>query len=239
MAKRPPEPEPAEAGLSRILELLSFLAVVVTFPVSLFFTLKTTKEYERVVIFRLGRSLGRARGPGLYFVLPCLDRCSVVDLRTRTHSVPRQEVYTLDGVTVHVSAVLTYRVVEARLAVTAVEDCHASTKLLATTVLRSEVGRRNLAVLLADRVGLAADIKEQFSETTPAWGVQVERLELRDLGIDPGLQRCMAVESTTYRQFQAASVNAAAEAKAGVALRAAGEELGGGGRQLRALTFSK
>merc|ERR1711974_340131 len=118
--------------------------VVFTFPVSLFFTLKTTKEYERVVIFRLGRSLGRARGPGLYFVLPCLDRCSVVDLRTRTHSVPRQEVYTLDGVTVHVSAVLTYRVVEARLAVTAVEDCHASTKLLATTVLRSEVGRRNL-----------------------------------------------------------------------------------------------
>merc|ERR1712181_166979 len=133
----------------------------------------TTKEYERVVIFRLGRSLGRARGPGLYFVLPCLDRCSVVDLRTRTHSVPSQEVYTLDGVTVHVSAVLTYRVVEARLAVTAVEDCHASTKLLATTVVRSEVGRRNLAVLLADRVGLAADIKEQFSETTPAWGVRV------------------------------------------------------------------
>jgi len=129
MAKRPPEPEPAEAGLSRILELLSFLVVVVTFPISLFFTLKTTKEYERVVIFRLGRSLGRARGPGLYFVLPCLDRCSVVDLRTRTHSVPRQEVYTLDGVTVHVSAVLTYRVVEARLAVTAVENCHASTKV--------------------------------------------------------------------------------------------------------------
>ena len=69
-------------------------------------------------------------------MLPCLDRCAVVDLRTRTHLVARQEVYTLDGVTVHVSAVLTYRVVEARLAVTAVEDCHASTQLLATTVLR-------------------------------------------------------------------------------------------------------
>ena len=102
-------------------------------------------------------------------MLPCLDRCAVVDLRTRTHLVPRQEVYTLDGVTVHVSAVLTYRVVEARLAVTAVEDCHASTQLLATTVLRwpscayppsrSEVSRRNLNILLADTVGLARDVK--------------------------------------------------------------------------------
>jgi len=103
MARREPEPDPTEEGLSRFLEILSFILVLLTFPFSLCFTLKTTKEYERVVIFRLGRSLGRARGPGLYFHLPCLDRCSVVDMRTRTYTVPKQEVYTLDGVTVHVS----------------------------------------------------------------------------------------------------------------------------------------
>jgi len=125
-----------------------------------------------------------------------------------------------------VSGVLNYRVVEARLAVTAVEDCHASTQLLASTVLRSEVGRRSLAVLLSDRPGLSGDIKEQFSETTPAWGVLVERLELRDLGIDPGLQRCLAVESTTYREIRAASIRAEAEAETSLALREASSVLG-------------
>merc|ERR1712135_150265 len=120
--------------------------ICITFPFSLFVTVKQVQEYERAVIFRLGRvKKGGAVGPGLFFIIPCMDSIQVVDLRTVTFDVPPQEILTKDSVTVAVDAVVYYKVANPTMSVTNVENANQSTKLLAATTLRTILGTKNLA----------------------------------------------------------------------------------------------
>ncbi|GFQ64011.1 stomatin-2 [Trichonephila clavata] len=135
-----------------ILTILSMIIAVATFPLSIFFCIKVVQEYERAVIFRLGRLLhGGSKGPGIFFILPCIENYTKVDLRTLTFDVPPQEVLTKDSVTVSVDAVVYYRVHNATVSVANVENAHHSTRLLAQTTLRNMLGTHNLHEILADR----------------------------------------------------------------------------------------
>lgn len=131
-----------------------------TLPFSLFVTLKVVQEYERAVIFRLGRLLeGGARGPGIFFILPCVENYTKVDLRTLTFDVPPQEVLTKDSVTVSVDAVVYYRIQNATISVTNVENAHHSTRLLAQTTLRNMLGTHNLHEILSDRDSISITMR--------------------------------------------------------------------------------
>lgn len=147
--------EPSEGGQSFfgfVLRVFSIIVFTVTFPFSLFVTLKVVQEYERAVIFRLGRLLhGGARGPGIFFILPCIENYTKVDLRTLTFDVPPQEVLTKDSVTVSVDAVVYYRIQNATVSVANVENAHHSTRLLAQTTLRNMLGTHHLHEILSDR----------------------------------------------------------------------------------------
>ncbi|XP_063621371.1 stomatin-4-like isoform X5 [Cydia splendana] len=173
-------PNPEAVGcVERFATFMSLLLVIITFPFSLFECFKVVQEFERAVIFRLGRlRKGGARGPGLFFVLPCIDTYRKVDLRTVSFDVPPQEVLTRDSVTVAVDAVVYYRIKEPLNAVVKVADYSASTRLLAATTLRNVLGMRDLAQLLSDREAISHMMQANLDEATDPWGVEVERVEI-------------------------------------------------------------
>ncbi|RUS78145.1 hypothetical protein EGW08_014093, partial [Elysia chlorotica] len=140
---------------------------------------QVVQEYERAVIFRLGRLLsGGAKGPGLFFIIPCMDSYTKVDLRTVSFDVPPQEVLTRDSVTVAVDAVVYYRVQNATMSITNVEDANRSTRLLAATTLRNVLGTKNLSEILSDRENISHVMQSALDEATDPWGVKVERVEV-------------------------------------------------------------
>ncbi|XP_029392246.1 erythrocyte band 7 integral membrane protein isoform X2 [Mus pahari] len=135
-----------------ILVAASFFFVVITFPISVWICIKIVKEYERVIIFRLGRILqGGAKGPGLFFILPCTDSLIKVDMRTISFDIPPQEVLTKDSVTISVDGVVYYRVQNATLAVANITNADSATRLLAQTTLRNALGTKNLSQILSDK----------------------------------------------------------------------------------------
>lgn len=139
------------------LMILSYIIMLATFPISICFCIKVVQEYERAVIFRLGRLIGGgAKGPGIFFVMPCIESYTKVDLRTVSFNVPPQEILTKDSVTVSVDAVVYYRISQATISVANVENCHHSTRLLAQTTLRNMLGMKNLSDILADREHIAS-----------------------------------------------------------------------------------
>lgn len=136
-------------------------------------------EYERAVIFRLGRlRSGGARGPGIFFIIPCIDDYCKVDLRTVSFDVPPQEVLTKDSVTVSVDAVVYYRISDPLNAVIQVENYSHSTRLLAATTLRNVLGTRNLSEVLTEREAISHTMQATLDEATDPWGVKVERVEM-------------------------------------------------------------
>ncbi|XP_037528472.1 band 7 protein AGAP004871 isoform X4 [Rhipicephalus sanguineus] len=219
--------ESAETGLGLcgwILTVLSFVIVVVTFPFSLLFCIKVVQEYERAVIFRLGRLLqGGSKGPGIFFILPCIENYTKVDLRTLTFDVPPQEVLTKDSVTVSVDAVVYYRVHNAAVSVANVENAHHSTRLLAQTTLRNILGTRNLHEILADREQISNAMQSALDECTDAWGIKVERVEIKDVRLPVQLQRAMAAEAEAAREARAKLIAAEGEQKSSRALKEAAD----------------
>merc|ERR1711962_1223872 len=142
-----------------LIMVISMLLILVTMPFSLFVTVKQVQEYQRAVIFRLGRvKKGGAVGPGLFFIIPCMDTIQVVDLRTVSFDVPPQEILTKDSVTVAVDAVVYYKIMNPMYAVRNITNASKSTKLLAATTLRNILGTRNLTDILAERETIASDI---------------------------------------------------------------------------------
>lgn len=136
-------------------------------------------EYERAVIFRMGRlRKGGARGPGVFFILPCIDEYRKVDLRTVSFDVPPQEVLSKDSVTVTVDAVVYYRIFDPLKAIIQVENFSQSTRLLASTTLRKVLGARNLSEMLSERDNIAHTIESLLDDATDPWGVKVERVEM-------------------------------------------------------------
>lgn len=207
-----------------IVTIASIIFFIFTMPLALFFCIKVVTEFERAVIFRLGRlKKGRASGPGTFFVLPCIDSYTCVDLRTVSFDIPAQEVLTKDSVTITVDAVVYYRVEDPLNAVVKVSDFRHSTMMLAMTSLRNILGTKNLTDILSEREAISAAMQGILDEATHPWGVKVERVEVKDVSLPTQLQRAMAAEAEASREARAKVIAAEGEMKASRALKEAAD----------------
>jgi regulator of protease activity HflC (stomatin/prohibitin superfamily) len=188
------------------------VVVIVLIPL-LSASIKIVQEYERGVIFRLGRLVG-PRGPGLFVIIPFIDRMQKVDLRTITLDVPSQEVITRDNVTMKVSAVLYFRVIDPSQAVVKVYDFVRATHQIAQTTLRSVLGQSDLDELLAQREGINLKLQQIIDEQTEPWGVKVSVVEVKDVELPQSMQRAMARQAEAEREKRAKIIHADGEFQA-------------------------
>jgi regulator of protease activity HflC (stomatin/prohibitin superfamily) len=187
--------------------------------------LRIAQEYERGVVFRLGRYTG-LRGPGLYWIVPLgVERAVTIDIRTRTVSAEQQETITRDSVTVKLNAVLWYRVVDAAKSVIAVTDVGAAVYQLALTSLRNSIGRHDLDEVLQERDKINALLRENIAGSTMAWGVEVERFEMKDVELPESMQEVMAMQAQAIREKRARIIKAEAELEASIKLGDAAQQM--------------
>jgi regulator of protease activity HflC (stomatin/prohibitin superfamily) len=187
--------------------------------------IKVVQEYERGVIFRLGRLMG-ARGPGLFFIIPGVESMKKVDLRIVTLEVPAQEAITRDNVTVKVNAVVYFRVVNPEDAVVKVLDYIRATSLIAQTTLRSILGQSDLDHLLSEREKINHELQLVIDDQTNAWGVKVTSVEVRDVELPQSMQRAMARQAEAEREKRAKIIHAEGEFNASQQLAAAAQVIG-------------
>jgi len=187
--------------------------------------IKIVQEYERGVIFRLGRLIG-AKGPGLFFIIPFIDRMVKVDLRVVTLDVPAQECITRDNVTVKVNAVAYFRVVEPTSAIVQVEDYKRATWQIAQTTLRNVIGQSELDELLAHRERINTKLQQIIDEQTEPWGVKVSIVEIKDVELPATMQRAMARQAEAEREKRAKIIHAEGEFQAAQTLAQAAETIG-------------
>lgn len=184
--------------------------------------IRVVQEYERGVVFRLGRLVG-PRGPGLILLIPFIERMVKVDLRVVTLDVPTQEAITNDGVTVKVNAVAYFRVVDPSLAIVQVEDYRRATWQIAQTTLRSVIGEAELDELLAERERLNEKLARIIDEQTEPWGIKVSLVEIKDVELPPTMQRAMARQAEAEREKRAKIIHAEGEYQASQQLAEAAE----------------
>lgn len=203
-------------------------------------SLKILSEYERGVVFRLGRLID-VKGPGLVFIIPMVDRMIRVDLRTITLDVPAQEIITRDNVTVKVNAVCYFRVLDPNKAVTAVQNFVMATSQIAQTSMRSVVGQVPLDDLLSEREQLNAKLQKIIDHQTDPWGIKVSIVELKDVQIPESMQRAMAQQAEAERERRAKIINAEGELQASQKLSEAAAVLAKepGAMQLRYLQTAR
>src|SRR5437762_1686084 len=193
---------------------LAVIAIVVFFVVILLAAaIRVLREYERGVIFRLGRLIAQ-KGPGLIFLIPVIDRMVRVDLRTVTLNIPPQEVITRDNVTARVNAVAYFRVIDPNKAIVEVENFLVATSQIAQTTLRSVLGTAELDTLLAERERLNVDLQKIIDEQTEPWGVKVTTVEIKDVEIPQTMQRAMARQAEAERERRAKIISSEGEAQA-------------------------
>src|ERR1041385_2823240 len=185
--------------------------------------IKILKEYERAVVFRLGRMAGRARGPGIIYVIPGVEKMVKMDLRTVTMDIPPQDVITRDNVSVKVNAVLYFRVLEPNRAVVEVENYLFATSQLAQVTLRSVCGQAELDELLAEREKINARIQEILDQQTDPWGIKVVLVELKYIDLPQEMQRAMAKQAEAERERRAKVIHADGEFQASQKLADAAE----------------
>ena len=181
-------------------------------------SIKVITEYERAVIFRLGKLLDRAKGPGLIFVFRPLDRMVRVTLRTVVHDVPPQDVITKDNVSVKVNAVVYFRVVDPRRAIVDVENYQYATSQLSQTTLRSVLGQVELDDLLSQRERLNQQLQHILDEATDTWGIKVSAVEVKHVDLPPDMQRAIARQAEAERERRAKVIHAAGELEASAKL---------------------
>ena len=198
------------------------LAIIALILISM--SVRVFKEYERGVMFRLGRLIG-ARGPGLFLIIPFVDQVVKIDLRVVTMDVPAQEAITKDNVTVKVNAVVYFRVVSPEDAVTKVEHHIRATSLISQTTLRSVLGQSELDELLAQREKLNQILQKAIDEQTDPWGIKVSLVEIKDVELPPSMQRAMAAQAEAERERRAKIVHAEGEAQAAEKLAQAAQVL--------------
>ena len=186
---------------------------------------RIVQEYERGVIFRLGRVLGRAKGPGLFFLIPIADRMVKVQLRTVTLAVPPQEVITRDNVPARVDAVIYFRVVDPNRSVLEVEAYELATSQISQTTLRSVLGQKDLDDLLTNREAINEELQVIIDEHTEPWGVKVSAVEVKDVQIPQAMQRSMAGQAEAERERRAKIIAAEGEYQASERLRQAADRL--------------
>src|SRR6266571_4323331 len=221
--QRPPDGNevqriPGPNWLARALTGLGYIWAIPLF----FLAIKVVQEYERGVIFRLGRLVG-ARGPGLFFILPFVERMVKIDLRVITMDVPRQDVITRDNVTVKVDAVVYFRVVNPEDAVTKVMDYFRATSLVAQTTLRSVLGQSELDELLSKRDELNQRLQHIIDESTEPWGIKVTIVEVRDVSLPADMINAMSRQAQAERERRAKVIHAEGEFEAAARLREAGD----------------
>src|SRR6478672_8663643 len=200
--------------------LLVVLAIVVFFVVIYALAaIKVLREYERGIVFRLGRLFPTPRGPGLIFLIPIVDKMVRVDLRTITLTIPPQEVITKDNVPVRVNAVAYFRIVDPNAAIVQVENFMVATSQIAQTTLRSVLGQHQLDELLSEREKINLILQEIIDEATGPWGIKVAIVEVKDVEIPQGMQRAMARQAEAERERRAKVINAEGEYQASERLK--------------------
>jgi regulator of protease activity HflC (stomatin/prohibitin superfamily) len=190
-----------------------FIMLMIFLGIVLMSTVKVVQEYERGVVFRLGRLLG-PRGPGLILLLPFVERMQKVDLRTVTMDIPAQEVITRDNVTVRVNAVAYFRVIDPNAAVTNVADYIRATSQIAQTTLRSVLGQSSLDDLLSEREAINIQLQRIIDEQTEPWGIKVSIVEVKDVELPQSMQRAMARQAEAEREKRAKIIHAEGEFQA-------------------------
>ena len=187
--------------------------------------LRIAQEFERGVVFRLGRYKG-LRGPGLYWIMPLnVERAVTVDIRTRTVSAEQQETITRDSVTIKVNAVLWYRIVDASRSVISVADAPAAVYQLALTGLRNIIGQHDLDEVLQERNKINALLRESIANSTAEWGLEVQRFEMKDVELPEAMQQVMAMQAEAIREKRARIIKAEAELEASVKLSSAAVQI--------------
>ena len=198
------------------------LIVIVFLALVLFSSIKVVQEYERGVVFRLGRLVG-ARGPGLILLIPFIERMQKIDLRTVTMDIPAQEVITQDNVTVRVNAVAYFRVVDPNAAVVNVADYIRATSQIAQTTLRSVLGQSSLDDLLSQRETINQRLQQIIDDQTEPWGIKVSVVEVKDVELPQTMQRAMARQAEAERDKRAKIIHAEGEFQASAQLSEAAE----------------
>ena len=193
---------------------MPFFILVGIVVIYLFMSINILAEYERGVIFRLGKLLPQPKGPGVILVFAPLDRIVRVSLRTVVMDVPPQDVITRDNVSVKVSAVVYFRVVDVRRAIVEVESYHYATSQLAQTTLRSVLGQVDLDVLLSERDRLNQQLQHIIDQHTEDWGIKVASVEVKQVDLPPDMQRAMARQAEAEREKRAKIIHAAGELEA-------------------------
>jgi regulator of protease activity HflC (stomatin/prohibitin superfamily) len=200
--------------------------IVVIFVVSLILSaIKIVKEYERGVIFRLGRVQGGPKGPGLFILFPFVDKMVKIDLRTVTMDVPPQDVITRDNVPARVNAVVYFRVVDPNKSVIEVENHVLATSQISQTTLRSVLGQKDLDDLLTNREQINDELQSIIDEQTDPWGIKVSVVEVKDVEIPQNMQRAMARQAESERERRAKIIAAEGEYQASERLRQAADRL--------------
>jgi regulator of protease activity HflC (stomatin/prohibitin superfamily) len=203
-------------------------ALLALFFVILFIAnaIKILPEYERGVVFRLGRLRPTDYGPGLFLLIPLVDRMTRMSLRTVVHDVPPQDIITRDNVSIKVNAVVYFRVMHPRKAVTEVENYHYATSQLAQTTLRSVLGQVELDELLSGREKINLELQTILDKQTDPWGIKVSSVEVKHVDLPSEMQRAMAKQAEAEREKRAKIIHAAGEFEASTQLAAAAEQLG-------------
>jgi regulator of protease activity HflC (stomatin/prohibitin superfamily) len=202
--------------------ILIFIAVVLVLS-----GVRIAQEYQRGVIFRLGRYAG-TRGPGIYWIIPLgIERSVMIDIRISTVSAEQQETITRDSVTVKVNAVLWYRIVDPAKSVIAVNDAKAAVYQLALTSLRNIIGQHDLDEVLQERDKINTLLQQGMAGSTQAWGVEVERFEMKDVELPEAMQQVMAMQAEAIREKRARIIKAEAEFEASQKLAAASQQMAG------------
>ena len=205
--------------------LINFgFAVIILLALLVFASIKILPEYERGVMFTLGRMTG-VKGPGLFLVIPVIQKMIKVDMRVVVLDVPPQDVISRDNVSVRVNAVVYFRVIDADKAIVEVEHFYDAVSQLAQTTLRSVLGKHELDEMLAERDKLNADIQEILDRHTDAWGLKVANVEIKQVDLDESMTRAIARQAEAERARRAKVINAEGEMQAAENLRGAAEQL--------------
>ncbi|MGH3051730.1 MAG: slipin family protein [Gaiellaceae bacterium] len=200
----------------------AFIAVAAIVVILLFLlsaAIRIAREYERGVIFRLGRLHSPPKGPGLFLLIPIIDKMVRVDLRTVTLNIPPQEVITKDNVPVRVNAVAYFRIIDPEKAIVQVENFMVATSQISQTTLRSVLGQHVLDELLAERDKINSILQEIIDEATSPWGIKVSIVEVKDVEIPSGMQRAMARQAEADRERRAKVIAAEGEFQASEQLK--------------------
>ncbi len=210
------------AGFGGLVVLVAVLLFVVFLVAS---AVRIVNEYERGVIFKLGRVQGPAKGPGLFFLVPIRDRMVKIDLRTVSMNVPPQEVITRDNVPARVDAVIYFRVVDPNKSVVEVENYVLATSQISQTTLRSVLGQKDLDDLLTSREAINEELQTIIDDHTEPWGIKVSVVEVKDVEIPQQMQRAMARQAESERERRAKIIAAEGEYQASQRLRQAADRL--------------